>query len=116
MGFTPLPRTPSRDVFNVLRAPPSIAHRWALACLRRRAPPWTSWGAVICWLARGLLCSRCAEAPASATCKVPQHGALRGVFLLNLEQFLVSSRLPLRWPFSGLWIDVPPALSGSAMS
>lgn len=26
----------------------------------------------------------------------------------------VSSRLPLRWPFSGLWIDVPPALSGSA--
>ena len=35
--------------------------------------------------------------------------------MLDQERFLVGSRLPLRWPFSGLWIDVPPALSGSAM-
>ena len=119
-GFLPVgessPPDPPPGRFQRPKSAPSIAHRWALACLRRRAPPWTSWGAGICWLARWLLCSRCAGAPASATCKVPQHGALRGVLLLNQEQLLVSSRLPLRWPFSGLWIDVPPALSGSAMS
>lgn len=119
-GFLPVgessPPDPPPGRFQRPKSAPSIAHRWALACLRRRAPPWTSWGAGKCWLARWLLCSRCAGAPASATCKVPQHGALRGVLLLNQEQLLVSSRLPLRWPFSGLWIDVPPALSGSAMS
>ena len=83
--------------------------------MRAYRAPVDKLGAELCWLARGLLCSRCAEAPASATCKVPQHGALRGVLLLDQERFLVGSRLPLRWPFSGLWIDVPPALSGSAM-
>lgn len=46
--------------------------------------------------------------------KVPRYEPCAGCCCSDQDRS--SSRLPLRWPSSGLWIDVPPALSGSAIS
>lgn len=43
-GLNPPPPPPPSRTLKRPKSAPSIAHRRALACLRRRAPPWTSWG------------------------------------------------------------------------